>query len=267
MEKKKRNAWLAGIMSLFAPGLGHVYVGDPKNGLLIVVGFICALLAGGAFGVYSTFYGILVFSVLALGFYVVLITSAVRRALVSKDYELSWYNRWYWYGLIFVSVTAAFQLLFAFRGPVLGYETYRIPAASMAPALRVGDFITVDTRYSRPVVGDVVVFRWPKDPKITYVKRIAALGGDSIAIAKGDVLVNGVVQRELSVSPEIRQHPFSISMAEQKVPDGRFFVLGDWRDNSNDSRFWGTVPLNHLVGKVTYIWLSNDLERIGTIVR
>lgn len=253
-------------MSFFAPGLGHAYVGDPKTGLLIVVGFISTLLTGGMFGIYSTFYGVVAFGIFALGFYAVLITSAVRRALASADYELKWYNRWHWYGLVFVSVTMVFQLLFAFRGAVLGYETYRIPAASMEPTLRVGDFITVDTRYRKPIVGDVVVFQWPMSRELSFVKRIVALGGDSVAIANGKVLVNGAVQSELLVSPETRKQPFSVTMAEQRVPDDKFFVLGDWRDNSNDSRFWGAVPLNHLVGKVTYIWFSNDPKRIGTVV-
>ena len=264
---KKRNAWIAGIVSFFAPGLGHTYAGAPKLGWLIVACFIGAVFVGGTFGLFSTFYGILSFALITLLFYVILIASAVRRARRNREYELQWFNRWYWYAAILLLLSVGFQVLFAFRGPVLGYETFRIPAASMAPALQVGDFITVNTRYRAPELGDVVVFRWPVKPEISYVKRVAATGGDSVAIENGEVLVNGVPEEKLFVPPSNREKEFSENMPEQQIPEGQFFVLGDWRDNSNDSRFWGTVPVGNIVGKVTYIWLSNDPKRIGTHVR
>ncbi len=236
-------------------------------GWLIVAGFIAALLVGGLFGFFSTFYGIMAFAFIVLLFYVILIVSAVRRARFNKEYELQWFNRWYWYVAIFVLVSFGFQALFAFRGPVLGYETFRIPSASMVPTLQVGDFITVNTRYRDPMIGDVVVFQHPSGPKTAYVSRVAAVGDDLIAINNGAVVVNGVVQESLIVPPGNREQEFSITMPAQQVPDGEFFVLGDWRDNSNDSRFWGTVPAGNIVGKATYVWLSSDPERIGANVR
>ena len=265
--RKKRNAWVAGVTSFLAPGLGHMYAGAPARGCLIVAGFIAALLTGGAFGAFSTFYGIIALAFIVLLFNVILVSSAVMSARSSKDYELRWYNRWYWYATILVLVTSGIQLLVSYRGSVFGYDTFRIPSASMVPTLQAGDYITVDARYRDPAIGDVVVFRYPGSPKITYVGRIAALGGDSIAIESGEVVVNGMVREALSTPSGYREKEFSAAMPARKVPEGEFFMLGDWRDNSSDSRLWGTVPTENIVGKATYIWLSNDPERIGSDVR
>lgn len=154
----------------------------------------------------------------------------------------------------------------ATRGDILGYETYRIPAKSMIPTLQVGDFITVNTRYKQPKVGDVVVFRYPVNRDILYVKRVVAISNDIVSISDGKVVRNGKFENLLTIPENRRTQDFSISMEERKVPENEFFVLGDWRDRSNDSRFWGTVPVNDIIGKVTYIWYSKDVSRIGKAV-
>ncbi len=131
----------------------------------------------------------------------------------------------------------------------------------MAPTLKAGDFITVDTRNKKPKVGDVIIFLSPQDHVTPYAKRVAALGDDTISI------VNGKASHILSVSENIRQRDFSVSMLKILVPKGELFLLGDWRDNSKDSRLWGTVPISDVIGKVTYIWLSEDSSRIGLDVK
>lgn len=244
-----------------------MYVGAPVQGLIIVTCFITALLAGGVLGAFSTFYGIIALGVIGLIFNVVLIGSAVKAARSSNEYELRWYNRWHWYVLILLLVTSGFQVLYTFRGPILGYEMFRVPSASMMPTLQVGDYISVNTRYLDPLIGDVVVFGYPGSPKIKYIGRVAAVGGDSIAIENGEVVVNGMDRRSLSIPSEYREKEFSIEMPAREVPSGEFFVLGDWRDNSSDSRLWGTIPTENIVGKVSYIWFSGDSERIGYNVR
>jgi signal peptidase I len=264
---KKRRGWLAGVLTFLGLGLGHIYAGAPKKGIVFIAIFIGAIFGGGLFGIYSTFYGLVIFAGCVIILLVSAIASAMRETLKNSEYTLKWYNRWYWYILYLVVVSILLNLLSSYRGMILGYETYRIPAESMAPTLQVGDFITVDTRYKEVKVGDVIVFKFPKKPEVSFVKRVAALGSDRIAISNGQVIVNGEINEALKVKSDMRQREFSVSMPERVIPSEDIFVLGDWRDNSNDSRFWGAVPRENVVGKVTYIWFSRDFHRIGSIVR
>jgi signal peptidase I len=260
---KKRRPVLAAILSLIAPGVGHVYAGNAKKGLsLIGIEFLVPFLIGIA-GLLSTFYGFAALIVFIIGFYIYVIVSSVRLAYKNKEYHLKAYYRWYWYLALIVAIAVLANVLIPIRGSVFGYETYHIPAKSMEPTLQVGDFITVDTRYSQPRVGDVVVFLYPKDRTIRYVKRVAALGNDRVSIENGSVIRNGEVVISLSVPESRRQNEYSISMKERHIPENEIFLLGDWRDNSNDGRFWGTVPITDVIGKVTYIWYSKDVSKIG----
>ena len=265
MTKKRNPTWTA-ILSLMAPGLGHIYAGDLRKGMSLIGIEYAVILLAGAFGILSTFYGIASLIVLVLGFYIFAVTSSVRLALKNKEYHLQSYNRGYWYLAIYVAVSIIANVIFSFRGNILGYETYRIPAKSMEPTLQVGDFITVNTRYQEPKVGDVIVFSYPKDRSIPYVKRVAAIGNDTVSINNGIVTRNGKPENLLLVPESKRLRDFSISMKETQVPENEVFLLGDWRDNSNDSRFWGTVPVTDVIGKVTYIWFSNEVSRIGKAV-
>jgi len=264
---KKRQPVLAAVLSFLAPGVGHVYAGDAKKGLFLIVIEYGVILLSGFAGLLSTFYGIAGLVAFVIAFYIVVIVSSIRLAIRNKDYCLKSYNRWYWYLGLFVVMSLLSNTLFGFRGSLLGYETYRIPAKSMEPTLQVGDFITVDTRYSQPNIGDVIVFLYPKDRAVPYVKRVAALGNDTVSIENGSVIRNGQPVIALSVPEDRRLRDFSISMTERRIPASEIFLLGDWRDNSNDSRFWGTVPIADIVGKVTYVWYSMDTSRIGMKIK
>ncbi len=191
-------------------------------------------------------------------------------------------------------------------------EPFRIPSASMMPTLRVGDFILVNKyaygvrlpllgteilEVGEPRRGDVVVFRFPQDPSVDYIKRVVGLPGDRIGYFNKVLYINGEPARQtdlglytgvgtgLSLSgASLRleqldgvQHQILIQNrrrlgeGEYVVPEGHYFVMGDNRDNSNDSRFWGTVPEENLVGRAFMIWMNWDSakgginwERIGT---
>jgi len=264
---KKRNLILAALLSLLVPGLGHVYAGDAKKGGILVGIEFGLLLLGGLAGVLSTFYGMAFFILFIISFYIFVIISSVKLANKNSEYFLKPYNRWYWYLVIWVVMTAITNAIFSYRGMVLGYETYSMFHKSMVPTLQVGDYITVNTRYKHPSIGDVVVFQNSKDRNIPYVKRVVAIGNDLVSIKDGEVIRNGKIVHELSIEESRRKMDFSISMTEVKVPENEIFLLGDWRDISRDSRFWGTVPNEDVIGKVTYIWYSKDVSRIGKKVK
>jgi signal peptidase I len=201
------------------------------------------------------------------------------------------------------------------------FEPFQIPSGSMMPTLLVGDFILVQKfaygikeplnnrtliETGHPKRGDVVVFKYPEEPTIDYIKRVVGLPGDRIiyrnkqlfiqpacpsgqacpAIAKveqtflhsGDFLQAGVplerYQEQLgTVSHKILKNPEQPDYVpmyfhqagnqadEWVVPEGHYFAMGDNRDNSKDSRFWGFVPERNLVGKAVLIWISFEFDR------
>lgn len=184
------------------------------------------------------------------------------------------------------------------------FEPFRIPSGSMMPTLLIGDFILVN-KYAYgvrlPVVhtkildigepqrGDIAVFRYPRNPKLDYIKRIVGLPGDRIAYYNKTLFINGQpVQMEslgyyhpegeaqpdrglLEVKEQLGdiEHRILISAGkpgydgEYVVPEGQYFAVGDNRDNSNDSRYWGFVPEENLVGKAVMIWFNWDFDGGG----
>lgn len=192
-------------------------------------------------------------------------------------------------------------------------EPFRIPSASMMPTLQAGDFILVN-KFSygirlpllgskiidigKPQRGDVVVFRYPNDPSIDYIKRVVGLPGDKISYHNDRVYINGQPAKQeykgiyTGVGSGLPMNGALLSIehldsveheiltvrsrrsgeGEYTVPEGRYFVMGDNRDNSNDSRFWGTVPEANLVGEAFMIWMNWDAvegimwKRIGNSI-
>ncbi len=183
-------------------------------------------------------------------------------------------------------------------------EPFRIPSGSMMPTLLVGDFILVNKfayGFRLPVLntkvidvgeperGDVVVFRYPEDPSVDYIKRVIGLPGDRIGYYNKQVFINGVPAKQTGwktyigegagssmtgaklrteqlgdVKHDILIDP-SLGTVEGEfiVPAGKYFMMGDNRDNSNDSRYWGYVPEENLVGKAFLIWMSWDSQGGG----
>ena len=179
-------------------------------------------------------------------------------------------------------------------------EPFRIPSGSMLPTLLVGDFILVNkfaygirlpvanakiVEMGKPQRGDVVVFRYPADPSLDYIKRVIGVPGDNIQYRNKQLFINGepVPQQLLGVYSDrghavVERHSEQLGGVEHDiflrsnypvregswtVPADKYFVMGDNRDNSNDSRVWGFVPDENLVGKAFLIWMSWDADRWG----
>lgn len=193
-------------------------------------------------------------------------------------------------------------------------EPFRIPSGSMIPTLLVGDFILVNkfayglrdpvfhhkfVDNGEPKRGDVVVFRWPRDPSTDFIKRIVGLPGDQIAYRDKTLYINGTMAAlkadgvytapalpppgtAYRLEEDLLGAPHHIIVDPNRpaddfeftVPEGQYFAMGDNRDGSYDSRGWGTVPERNLVGRAFFIWMSWDgansrpfLSRIGTVIR
>ena len=200
------------------------------------------------------------------------------------------------------------------------FEPFKIPSGSMIPTLLIGDLILVNkftygvrlpvihtkiTEGNAPQRGDVMVFRYPPQPSLDYIKRVVGVPGDEVAYLNKRLTINGKevptkavpdffdesqvryfkqFEEELGAKPhrvlnnteapafvqgasnfEYRQNcTYSVEGVVCKVPEGHYFMMGDNRDNSLDSRYWGFVPDKNIVGKAFFVWMNfGNLGRIG----
>lgn len=264
---KPRRPVLAGLLGFICPGLGQVYLGKAWQALVILVMLYTAVIAIALSGQVYTSHGVFSILLLSATATVVAALAATWQAWRGEDHALKWYNRWYWYPVFVLLVFGFGASLSLVRGSVLGYEMYTIPSRNMMPTLQPDDVITVNTRYSGPGVGDVIIYRSPMERGVLFSGRIAGIGGQQLSIRDGVVHLDGKAVPQLQVDEQRRQQPVSVTFEETRIPEGDVFVLGDWRDNSNDSRFWGTVPASNIVGRVMFIVDAENPNRVGLEVK
>ena len=233
-----------------------------------------------------------------------------KEALLAQPWWLEWTA-----GLFPVIITVFLLRSFLF-------EPFKIPSGSMIPTLLVGDLILVNkfhygirlpvintklTEGNKPQRGDVMVFRYPPQPSLDYIKRVVGVPGDTVAYINKRLTVNGQVvqthalpdfldedsmryfkqfEETLGDKPHrllndesrpafVQVQPnffggegckYTVEGVTCKVPDGHYFMMGDNRDNSLDSRYWGFVPDANIVGKAFYVWMNfSNLKRIGSL--
>jgi len=159
------------------------------------------------------------------------------------------------------------------------FQQSKIPSGSMMDTLLVGDYIMVNRFVYAPQVswlertllparpirrGDVIVFKQPDEPEIDFIKRVVGLPGDVVELRSGDLYVNGRRTEEPYVTDRYRRQDPRRDFGPIEVLPERYFVLGDHRDQSRDSRFWGQVPSTLVKGRALLIWWSYD-EQAGQI--
>ena len=135
-----------------------------------------------------------------------------------------------------------------------GFQVARVDGISMAPTLQDHDRLIVNKliyQVWEPHRGDIVMLYYPVDPNKSFVKRVIAEEGDTVRIVNGVVSINGIQLQDAYVLPENRSFE---DWGPETVPAGYFFVMGDHRNNSSDSRLWGFVPKKYIVAKVQVRW-------------
>jgi signal peptidase I len=118
----------------------------------------------------------------------------------------------------------------------------------MRPTIDDGDRLLINTQIHELRRGDIIQFKYPKDPSKYYMKRIIGLPGETVGIREGKVYINGELLDENYIAQEYNQN--LVSFPDVKIPEESFYVMGDNRDNSSDSRYWGTVKRELIDGKV-----------------
>lgn len=307
---RERKPLLALALSFILTGLGQVYNGKPRKGaclLLISILLPLLILQLSVVGPGRMLLVSLVLSLLmSIAVYVFAAVDAWKQAKrIGKDYRLKAYNRLAVYLVLAIGLN-----LFYFGGIAdpedLGFwaQPYRMSSGSMLPTLLPGDLVMTDRRINRSAEnhglrrGELVVFKFPPDKNRRVVKRVIGLPGDEIEIRDMELYVNGerrtgerASHAEAGRNEAVRQgmiafyedgdsgtHVVSYLEGGERedlsviVPEGRCFVLGDYRDNSMDSRHWGMIPLGDVVGRAKLVYFSIDPEggvrwrRIGKLL-
>jgi len=191
------------------------------------------------------------------------------------------------------SIGLALLIALAVRSSVV--QAFWVPSGSMLPTIQIGDHIFVNKlayAVRVPLVGtellkvgdlernEIVVFVSPVDPSTDLIKRVIAIPGDTVEIRDKKVFVNGAAIADTEahfVDATIHPTGDRDNMTPRTVPEGKFFVLGDNRDRSYDSRFWGFADINQIKGKATFVYWSRDtsqgwlamprFERFGHFIR
>jgi signal peptidase I len=284
----ERRPWIAAVFNLLLPGLGHLYVGRPGLALaLSLSGFLLiGLLYVGALFVPLVPWNVAIPLLLSP---VVLFGGSLHAALLARrigpNYSPKPYNRWYVYaGLYLVLGLFLYPTLPpALRAHVI--EAFRIPSGSMEPSARIGDFLYVakwPREQRQPALGRMVVFESVEEPGLKSIKRVVGMPGDTVSMLAGGLIRNGRrapepyvihVDSTRSEDPVQRakmkqwQLPHLVSSQSDYAPDlqtwgplvvpnDSFFALGDNRDASYDSRYFGFIPAGNVVGRPSVIYFS-----------
>lgn len=285
----KERKYLNGLLlSLAFPGLGQIYIGKLIAGLLI--SFITVVFV---FSFYSEFIitnSMHFFTILGLWiiFYISITTHIIFSINKNNNIELKKYNKWYAYLFYYVAFSILVNLI------PNNNDVFHLPADSMAPTIKSGEYIFANKAvdFKR---GDILVFKFPKNTNIKFVKRLIGLPGETIEIKNKILYINNkptkatkleiknidkLIRKKfhkntlelLKVKTGEKEHeillakniPYLKNSNKVKIPEDHYFVLGDNRDFSSDSRVWGFVPKENIVGVAKFIIYSrDDFDRIG----
>ncbi len=285
-----RKGWVAFLLSLVLPGLGHFYNGKISWAIVLFLTPYATVFAIAVTGLFRTFGGVIILVITFLCFRLLVCVHAVWLARKQKKYIRKTYNHWYYNLGVFVFFIAFNYFVFDGRS-FLGIQGFRIPTPGNAPSLQVGDCIMSDmfwyTQHD-PAYGDFAMYK--REDGFYYTQRVIGLPGDEVFFDGDKLLINGKSCKQTAVGKLMLNEQFNATELEEILPNGKLyniyhmdgfvpqnmfltgrirvpqnmvFLVGDNRHNSLDSRYIGFIPIDKLEGKVLYIYWADDLERIG----
>lgn len=266
---KRREKVISIIYSIITPGLGHVYNGQIKKGIILFCISYIILIVLLVLRIELSFIGMISLLFISLCWWLYVIIDSSNFALKEKEVILIPNNKWYCYllfGIMGISLSILFELFVSEE--LSGIKKYNVDSGGMKPSILIGDRLIIDTKYykkNKPRRGDVVLFIYPKNRDVYFLKRIIAIDGDAIEIKNKNIVLNNVKNKDTSGYFNDKMNiPASLgtrdNMGLTKIQPEQVFVMGDNRDTSYDSRFWGPLHVKDIVGKAMYIYWSWDEE-------
>jgi len=292
--RRRRKGGLSVVLTVISPGLGHLYAGEPVAGVVTFVLVLIALDVATALGAYACL-GVLNFILLFAIPITAIIVAARHAANAAKrqpaDYLLRAYNHWYVYVVLLLLAGFVGHLDTAFLKAYVA-KAYRIPSTAMAPTLLVGDYLYVHNYVRTPPAikrGQIVVFRSLTEPGVMVIERVCGVPGDTLQMRDDTLFVDGVQQVEpytqhvdptgdVTDSSMRWQAAFVTAAVDRRyylptrsnwgpivVPAHSYLALGDDRDNSSDSRYYGFVPSDRIVARPLRLYFSYDPDARSSV--
>jgi signal peptidase I len=287
-----RKPWLAALMSLVLPGFGQLYNGDINKAIWTFVAFGFVIIPWGAIvAMYLPdswlVFGLVDATIAAIGIWLWATADAWSNARKLTHYEPKpWQISGTYLAAIIVCGLIVLPLTYTYvRGHLI--EPFYIPSNSMAPSVLTGDYVIADKRYNCPNCkyavkrGDIAIFTYPNDRTFNYIKRIVALPGDEVMIKGTSITINGKALNTAEGIEQWEDRKWAVLWEAKRsdanadfkitIQPGQVFVLGDNRDSTKDSRAFGTVPLQDVIGRARQVWFSKSAEgirwqRIGKVL-
>lgn len=260
-RKQSKDAWLAVFLSSFIPGLGHAYLKQWLPAILFFVVFILIAVVGSTQGLLIQ----LLANLLQVGLVLVVFYHVYNAAPVRRDRSRQAVMLFI---AAFVGISIVLSAILAIVIRLFVAEARYIPSGAMLPTLQINDRLIIDKltyRFESPKRGDIVVFS-PTEAlrkqnfNDAFIKRIIGLPGDQVQVKGGLVYINNQPLRESYIAKE---DAAQYEWGPQTVPPNAYFVLGDNRNNSYDSHYWGYVPRENIIGKATQRFYPFD--RAGSL--
>lgn len=272
---KPKEPLLALLLAFVFPGLGQMYSGRIKRGFAIIGIYLGTSLAVLPMALYVinpqtrfTIVLVALFAILALfgvafGIFVLIDAYRCAKAFNRENHlerKIAWGKR-----ILFIFGIVIVLCIPSYDEPLKAYiknnivQAFRFPSGSMEPTIQKGDRLLADKsiyKKSKPQRLDLIVFKYPQDPQRDFAKRLIAFGGETVEIREGHIYINGQLVTDQKIKDKYYYNRGEYGEAGKpvSVPEGHYYVLGDNSTSSHDSRYWGFVPEENLIGKIYKIY-------------
>mgnify|MGYP000957623452 CR=1 FL=1 len=252
------------FLSVLVPGLGHIANGHWARGICLSLLFTTIYYAQAYFGTIYRRAGLFLCAIISVASLLYIIIDSCLISIKRPQLEKKWYMKWY--GIVSIIILATILFLYI---DTLHFvpRNYRVASNSMSDTLFIADHILIDlTAYDSHLPGydDIIVFILPDDESRWFIKRVIGKPGDTVCIENKQVFVNGQKRIEdYTIFTDTKLQKRRDTMPSMTIPSDTYFVLGDNRDESYDSRFFGPIAKEKIIGKARIIIWSDTWSRIG----